>query len=116
MTITFNNNPFLHPIRGMKLAFRRWLIRGDVRAAALEKPEDLPPPLQPFQVGETLPWKGQRFKVAKIVGDPIPMIMLVPVGLTKGAKLRGLRNVRDIGRRHLEEQRRTARALRAEAH
>jgi hypothetical protein len=115
MTAAFSNNAFLHPIRAVKLALRRWLIQRDANAALLAKEEVLPPALQTFQTGESVPLKGHWFKVLKIHGEPIPAIILVPVGLTKGAKLRGLRNMRDVGRQAIEERKRTARAVRKEA-
>lgn len=114
MTAAFSNNAFLHPLRALKLALRRWLIQRDANAALLAKEEVLPPALQPFQVGENVPLKGQWFKVLKIHGEPIPALIIVPVGRTKGAKLRGLRHMRDVGRQELSDRKRTARALQKE--
>lgn len=103
------NNAILHPIRAVKLVFRRWLLRADLRNPAL--PENLPPALERFEVGESLPWKGTTFKVGKIIGGDFPMIILVPTGMTRGAKLQGLRNMRDIGRAHLKRGAEVRKAL-----
>lgn len=94
------NDALLHPIRALKLAFRRALLRADLRDPSV--PSDLPPEFERFAVGEVLPWKGTKFKVGKIVGGDFPVIILVPAGRTRGATLQGLRNVRDIGRAHLK--------------
>jgi hypothetical protein len=101
----------LHPIVSLKAALRRWIIKRDASAALLEGHPKLPPELAAFQVGEILPWKGQQLRVARIGVDPIPAIVLVPVALTRGAKLRVLRDLRDRGREALSDQRQTARQL-----
>jgi len=58
----------------------------------------VPAYLAGFQEGEALPWKGVVFRVGKIVGGDTPAIILVPVGLTHGGKLRTLRAARDLMR------------------
>lgn len=65
---------------------------------------EIPAQLRNFTVGEVLPWKGTTFTVGKIIGGDFPMLILLPSGLTHGAKLRILRKVRDVGRAELEER------------
>jgi hypothetical protein len=105
------NNAILHPIRALKLAMRRAIMRHDLREPAL--PDALPPELEPFHVGEVLPWKGVKFRVGKIVGGDFPVLILVPVTATRGAQLRRLRSGRDVGRAVLKEQRVTQESLAA---
>jgi hypothetical protein len=97
------NNALLHPIRAIKIVFRRWLINRD-NADPLWGGGDIPPALQPFQVGENLPWKGVNFKVGKVVGGAVPCIILLPVDKTRGAKLQGMRNFRDMARQAIKDQ------------
>jgi len=92
---------------------RRWTLRQDARDPRV--PTDLPLALQRVQVGECLPWKGTTFKVGKVIGGDFPCIILVPNGLTRGAKLRGLRNARDTFRAVRDERRAIAAALKSEA-
>lgn len=101
------NNAILHPWRALKIAVRRLTLRADLRAA------DLPPSLLPFMVGESIPLKGQWFKVGKVVGGDFPVLILVPSGATRGAKLRGLRNFRDAGRAVRDDRRAIAKSLAA---
>jgi hypothetical protein len=39
------------------------------------------------------------FRVGKVIGGPFPCIILVPTGLTKGTKLRTMRQFRTAARR-----------------
>jgi hypothetical protein len=103
------NDALRHPVRALKLAFRLWLLRGDLRSPDL--PTDIPPALEPFRVGELLPWKGTMLRVGKIVGGDFPALILIPVSRTHGAKLKGLRNLRDSGRHALAEQRAVKKSL-----
>lgn len=103
------NNAILHPWRALKLAVRRWQMSADLRNP--DVPGDLPPAFERFAVGETLPWKGTSFKVGKIIGGDFPMIILVPTGMTRGAKIQGLRNMRDLGRAHLKRGAEVRKAL-----
>jgi hypothetical protein len=96
-------------VRALKIAVRRWLLRGDLRSPDL--PADIPPALQQFHVGELLPWKGTTLKVGKIVGGDFPALILIPTGRTHGATLKGLRNMRDLGRHALAEQRAVKKSL-----
>jgi hypothetical protein len=101
---------FLHPLRALKLAIRRWTLRADLRSPQIGG--EIPPVLMQFSEGELLAWKGVNFRVGKIAGGDFPALILVPSGITKGAKLRGLRNMRDAGRAHLQEQKATRKSLR----
>ena len=112
--MTYENNVLLHPIRAVKIALRRWLIRKDATEAALER-EQLPPVLEQFQRGETFPLKGVSFRVARLVGGDFPAMIVIPVGVTRGAKLKALRTFRDMGRERLAEQKHTAKQLRKAA-
>lgn len=103
-------NAWLHPIVAFKRAVRRMTLTADLKRPDLPAPG---PMLEHFAIGETLPWKGITFKVGKIVGGDFPMVILVPSGRTHGAKLRGLRTMRDIGRHELAEQRATKKSLAA---
>lgn len=91
----FDNNPLRHPIRALKIALRRALMNQDA-ADPLWDGGKIPPALEPFAVGETLPWKGVSFRVGKIIGGDFPMLILVPVDRTHGAKLKVMRTFRDI--------------------
>lgn len=92
----FQHNVLLHPIRAVKYAIRRMVLRADAREVALTA--ELPPSLQRFVEGERVPLKGTWFEVGKLVGGDYPVIILVPRGLTHGAKLGGLRRARDLMR------------------
>lgn len=100
---------FQHPWRAFGYALRRLVLRFDARHPEL--PTTLPPELDRFDVGETLPWKGVSFRVGKIIGGEFPMVILVPNGRTRGAKLRRLRNLRDAGRDYRDEQRAIRKSL-----
>lgn len=99
-------------ITALKRVIRRWVMTADMRNPSL--PDDLPPGLERFTVGESFPLKGSWFKVGKVVGGEFPVIILVPTGMTRGAKLQGLRNMRDIGRAHLKRGADVRKALAAE--
>ena len=95
----FTINPFLHPIRALALAVRRWTLREDVNSSTASGDFDagaIPPQLQRFEKGELLPWKGISFRVGKVVGGDFPCVILVPVALTHGRKLQALRRFRDL--------------------
>lgn len=99
-----------HPIRMTGLAIRRWTLR---RLRAWQEHDDrmathpiegdfdggtLPPELRHFEKGELVPFKGVFFRVGQVVGGPMPALILVPVGATKGTKLRTMKNFRDRAR------------------
>jgi len=107
MPAIYQNDALRHPLRALALAVRRWTLRG-LRGRQLQYDANathpltgdfdggaLPPGLQQFTVGEVLPWKGTKFKVGKVVGGDFPCVILVPVGITHGLKLRALRHARD---------------------
>lgn len=110
----FINNGLLHPVRALRIALRRLLVNRD-HNDPLWDGGAIPEPLQRFTVGEVLPWKGLRFKVGKVVGGDFPCVILVPVGATHGAKLRKLRQFRDVTRLARDERQRVARAMAAQA-
>lgn len=91
-------------------ALRALLMNRDLRDPLWDGGE-IPPVLEPFHVGELLNWKGVEFRVGKVVGGDYPVLILVPVDLTHGAKLMNLRRVRD--RRRAE--RREAERVRTES-
>jgi hypothetical protein len=93
----FRNNAILHPLRALTIAVRRLLLNR-AHGDPLWDGGAIPPALEKFTVGENLPWKGVMFKVGKIVGGDFPMVILVPVDRTRGAKLTVMRNFRDLAR------------------
>jgi hypothetical protein len=99
----------IHPLR----ALRRWLLQRDANNPSLPSAEQSA--LMHFTVGESFPIKGVWLKVGKVVGGDVPMLILVPSGRTRGARLRTLRALRDIGRDAMKERRRVNAALRKEA-
>jgi hypothetical protein len=99
----FTNNVFLHPIRAVKILLRQALQNQDA-GDPLWDGGKIPPALEPFTVGEFLPWKGTSFKVGKIIGGDFPMLILVPVDRTHGAKLKVMRTFRDIAAHDRKEQ------------
>ncbi len=120
MGAIYDINPFLHPIRALKLAVRRWSLREDIkqtdsRTGDFEGYDDIPLGLRHFEKGEVLPWKGVKFKVGKVVGGDCPCVILVPVGPTHGAKLQTMRTFRDTARAERTDRSRTRAALRQEA-
>lgn len=96
----------------LKRFVRRWIVASDARDPSIGG--EIPPVLEPFRVGEAIPLKGAWFTVGKVIGGDHPMMILIPKGLTHGAKLRGLRNMRDIGRAHLKRGAEVRKALAAE--
>ncbi len=93
----FRNNALRHPLRAFTIALRRILMNRDHNDPLWDGGE-VPSYLQQFTVGEALPWKGTMFKVGKVVGGNFPCVILVPVDRTKGAKLKTMRNFRDLAR------------------
>lgn len=93
----WTNNALIHPIRALKIALRKWLLNVD-HADPDWSGGDVPAYLEPFTVGEALPWKGVSFRVGKIVGGDFPMVILVAADRTHGAKLKTLRTYRDMAR------------------
>jgi hypothetical protein len=83
----FTNNALLHPWRALSLALRRILVNRDMNDPMWDGGV-IPPGLLQFGVGESLPWKGVRFKVGKVVGGDFPCIILVPVGYSHGTHVR----------------------------
>lgn len=114
-THIWTNNALLHPIRAIKMRLRRWLQSEDAGADPLWTGGEIPKYLEPFQVGESLPWKGVQFRVGKVVGGDFPMVILVPVDRTHGHKLRTLRTYRDIQRHDRAHDKATAGALSRQA-
>jgi hypothetical protein len=110
----FLNNALLHPLRALTIAMRKVLMNRDM-ADPLWDGGALPPQLERFTPGEALPWKGVQFKVGKVVGGDFPCVILVPVGLTKGAKLQAMRNFRDVARRVRDDRQAVAAAMQAQA-
>src|SRR5262252_4390244 len=100
---------FLHPIRAVKIALRRWTLAADARDPRL--PDDVPPALRQFTVGESFPWKGTRFRVGKIIGGDLPCLIILPCGPTHGEKLRGLRRARETFRQVRKDRRAIAASL-----
>lgn len=100
----YNLSVFRHPIRALRMAVRRWTLREESKMTGadgdFEHPGAIPPELRHFEKGEVLPWKGVMFRVGKVVGGLFPCIILVPTGLTKGAKLTTMREFRDAARRN----------------
>jgi hypothetical protein len=92
------NNAIRHPFRALALAWRRVILNRNY-GDPLWDGGAIPPALQPFTVGERLPWKGVDFRVGKVVGGSVPCIILVPVDRTKGQKLKTMRRFRDVARR-----------------
>lgn len=100
-----------HPIRAVSLWLRRTTLAGLRRAQLRDDAAQTSPttgdfdggviagPLQQFTVGESLPWKGVRFKVGKVVGGPLPCVILVPVDVTHGRKLQTMRAFRQAAQR-----------------
>lgn len=99
-----------HPFRLTGLAIRRWTLKR-LRAWQVRDDKnqthpisgdfdggDIPHELRHFTKGELLPFKGVFFRVGKVVGGPMPAIILVPVGHTKGTKLRTMRAFRERAR------------------
>lgn len=107
----WTNNAIIHPVRALKMALRRWLQSEDAGVDPMWTGGEIPPYLEPFAVGESLPWKGLRFKVGKIVGGDFPCVILVPVDHTHGKKLRRLRGLRDSIRFNRKHTQATAAAL-----
>lgn len=84
------------------------LLRGALRQLARDIPlsrtatdeawavrdEDVPPHLAQFTRGELLKWKGVELRVLKVVGNPTPALILVPIAATHGRKLRAYRAAR----------------------
>jgi hypothetical protein len=95
-------NVFAHPIRALQLAVRRWTLANDDLKAQRAQP--VPDVFRDFRRGELLPFKGVHLRVAEIVGGAFPAIILVPLGPTRGAKLRALRRTRDHMRAVIAEQ------------
>lgn len=96
-------------MRWLRRALRGWLLRYDARHPSA--PTEIPPSLACFAEGELLPWKGVRLRVVKIVGTPVPCLILVPAGPTHGRKLQVMRNYRDAGRVELAQTKATEAAL-----
>lgn len=96
MTI-YTHNALRRPLRALVIAARRLLLNRD-QNDPLWDGGAIPPALHRFTPGEVLPWKGVAFKVGKIVGGDCPCVILVPVGSTRGAKLRRMRQYRDLVR------------------
>lgn len=102
-TVSFWRHPFrltgLAIRRKVLLALRAWQVRDDKQQTHPVSGDfdggDVPLELRHFQKGELLPFKGVFFRVGKVVGGPMPAIILVPVGATKGTKLRTMKNFRD---------------------
>lgn len=111
MTHIWTNNGLLHPVRALKFALRRWLSHHD-NADPEWTGGPVPAFLEPFAVGESLPWKGISFKIGKIVGGDFPLLILVPVDVTHGAKLKKIRDYRDLSRHARDLQAATSTALR----
>lgn len=92
-------NPCRHPWQALAYSIRRWTLREDLHASTADGTDfqggAIPPELQRYEKGELLPWKGLTFRVGKVVGGDFPCVILVPVGLTRGAKLRRMRVFRD---------------------
>lgn len=107
----FQNNALLHPVRALKIRLRRWLQSEDAGADPLWTGGEIPAYLEPFQVGEVLPWKGVSFRVGKVIGGDFPMVILVPADRTRGRKLRALRTFRDAARHERAHNAETAKAL-----
>lgn len=93
----YTNNALLHPLRALRIAFRRVFLNLDNKDPLWDG-GSIPPALQKFQTGELLPWKGVSFRVGKVIGGDFPMVILVPVDRTHGAKLQAMRNFRDLAR------------------
>lgn len=110
----YTNNVLLHPLRALKIALRRLLVNRDANDP-LWNGGEVPPFLEPFGVGELLPWKGVSFKVGKVVGGDFPMVILVPVDRTHGEKLRTIRQYRDGARARRRATAAVADALAREA-
>ncbi len=103
-------SPWRHPFRFAGLSIRRFVIR-ELRRFHIRDDNnatspldgdfdggEIPHELQHFQRGELVPFKGLMFRVGKVVGGPMPAVILVPVGLTRGTKLRTMRQFRDRAR------------------
>jgi hypothetical protein len=88
-------------IHWLKAAIRRWTLDGDILHPHLPKADAV---LGDFQVGELVPLKGIMFRVGRIAGGEYPVLLLSPIGKTKGAKLKAMREYRDVGRAHLGRQ------------
>jgi hypothetical protein len=104
----------MNPFRWLRLVLRRWLIQRDHDNPAL--PDKIPPSLAPFQVGEKIPVKGTWLTVAKVIGGDVPCMIVVPSGVTRGAKLAALRDIRDYGRAEIKRRKFVAGELRKEVH
>lgn len=111
----FHDNALLHPVRALKRTLRRWLQSEDAGVDPLWTGGEIPAYLEGFAVGESLPWKGVRFKVGKVVGGDFPCVILVPVDRTHGHKLRTLRTYRDLERHDRKHAKHTAAALARQA-
>jgi hypothetical protein len=109
----YANNALVHPIRAVKLAVRRWAFAFDDAAPWDAGP--IPPELAAITVGERIPFKGVWLKVEKVVGAPVPAVLLVPDGLTHGRKLQTLRQFRVVARHARQQQRARDQALQREA-
>jgi hypothetical protein len=101
----FINNGLRHPLRALKIAFRRIFLNLDNKDPLWDGGA-VPAPLQKFAVGEILPWKGISFRVGKVIGGDFPMVILIPADRTRGAKLQSMRNFRDLARQVRDNQQR----------
>lgn len=54
---------------------------------------NIPPHLSQYQPNEILKWKGVEFRVLKVIGDPMPSIILVPASSTHGKRVAALRAI-----------------------
>ena len=78
----------------------RWLhglvIRYRTRNDLYDDQPDRHPALRQLRVGELLPFKGTQWRIASIREQPIPAVVLVPVGETRASKLHALRKLRRL--------------------
>ena len=96
-------------IKYLKSFIRQWIRDSDVANPMLPSAEGSI--LENFEVGELVPLKGVMFRVGRVVGGDVPVLLLSPTGPTHGAKLQTLRDYRDEGRAHLGRQMLTRKAL-----
>lgn len=93
-------------IRQIVANVRRWKLRHELYN---EKPERNPA-LAAVELNELIPFKGTHWRVVSIREQPIPVIILQPVGETRASKVARLRELRRTDKiiTGLEERERAA--------
>lgn len=87
----------------------RLIVKWRARDSFVDSDASLPPELEAMY-GDTLTHRGVRLRVVKVVGGPLPVVLLSPLGLSKreyikrGQSMRRAKRIVDERQRFVEEQ------------